>query len=133
MDNSKTPNAEELADLKGKLYPEVKLYFSNGKRFLGPGRYALLVMVQKTGSLRNACFEIGISYSKGLKIIKTAEAQLGFPVVRKKRGGASGGATVLTENGERLLTLYESFTKESQQLVLDAFEKCFDQLFGGKD
>ncbi len=47
---------------------------------------------QKCGSLKQACEQMQMSYSKGYRIIKAAEAELGFPSCTAKKGGLQGAA-----------------------------------------
>lgn len=113
-----------------KIRPYIKVHFSGEKRFFGPGPYRLLVLIDEVGSLRKACEEMGMSYSKGWKIVKYAEEQVGFPIVEKRRGGAEGGSSQLTENGRRLLQAYAAFNEEVQQLAEVAFRKYAADLNG---
>ena len=51
----------------------------NGDKFFGEGPYQLLLGVERTGSLRCAAMEMGMAYSKAMKLVRHAEAALGFP------------------------------------------------------
>lgn len=70
-----------------------------------------------------------ISYSKGRKMIKQLEQQLGFPVVQRWAGGSGGGGSVLTENGEKLLDSYEKMVAEIQDFTDQAYQKYMGKEF----
>ena len=64
-----------------------------------------------------------ISYSKGRKMIKQLEQQLGFPVVQRWTGGSGGGGSVLTPKGERLIEAYENMVAEVRDFTDQAYQK----------
>ena len=72
----------------------------NREKFFGEGPYRLLRGVEETGSLRAAAQSMDMAYSKALKLLKNAEAALGFPLTKRTTGGASGGGSCLTEQGK---------------------------------
>ena len=48
----------------------------------------LMEYIEKTGSMQEACLEMGLSYSKGAKMIKMAEKQLGYRLLERRIGGS---------------------------------------------
>ena len=50
-----------------------------------------------------ACQIRDISYSKGWKMLKIAEAQLGIQFLERQTGGSKGGFSVLTPEGKAFL------------------------------
>lgn len=64
-----------------------------------------------------------ISYSKGRKMVKQLEQQLGFPVVQRWTGGSGGGGSVLTEKGEKLMEAYENMVAEIQDFTDQAYQR----------
>lgn len=65
-----------------------------------------------------------ISYSTAWNMLNHAEDELGFPLVMRNRGGASGPGTVLTEKGRRLMDAYDQFSermKKEADLLYDLF------------
>lgn len=93
------------------MKPVTRITFTddNGIRFFGEGPLRLLRGVEKTGSLRAAAMEMEMAYSKASKLIKQAEASLGFPLTSRSVGGKTGGGSVLTEEGKRWLRQYEAY------------------------
>ena len=81
----------------------------NGTKFFGEGPFLLLCCVEKTGSLRAAAMEMEMAYSKASKILKQAEANLGFSLTSRSAGGKDGGGSVLTPEGKQWLSRYKAY------------------------
>ena len=92
-----------------KPVTKITLTDDNGIKFFGEGPCCLLRCVEKTGSLRGAAMEMEMAYSKASKILKQAEANLGFPLTTRTTGGKTGGGSVLTPEGKRWLQQYEAY------------------------
>lgn len=126
---------QELLDWnyrRGQGYPvrpQVQVRLLASEVFYGPGVQKLLSFIGQTGSLQQACLHMDISYSKGRKMIKQLEQQLGFPVVQRWAGGSGGGGSVLTENGEKLLDSYEKMVAEIQDFTDQAYQKYMGKEF----
>lgn len=109
------------------MRPVTKITFTddNGNKFFGEGPCRLLRSVEKTGSLRAAAMEMEMAYSKASKILKQAEASLGFPLTRRSAGGKDGGGSTLTAEGKRWLQQYEAYrdacVKSNQALYRQFF------------
>lgn len=72
------------------------------------GRVAMMLqLIGETGSVREACQRIQMSYSSGWNAIRTLENELGFTVVSRTQGGARGGSSSITKEGAELLKRYE--------------------------
>ena len=54
-----------------------------GERFFGEGPCRLLHLIEETGSLRSAAAQMGLSYSKALRLVQHAEKELGFALTCK--------------------------------------------------
>ena len=68
-----------------------------GERFFGEGPCRLLHLIEETGSLRSAAAQMGLSYSKALRLVQHAEKELGFALTCKTIGGRGGGGSTLTQ------------------------------------
>lgn len=108
-----------------------RLYFFNDKeeRFFGEGPYRLLKKVEETGSLHSAAFALGMAYSKATKLLKHAEASLGFPLTVRRIGGKSGGGSELTEEAKDFLGRYEAYRNE----CLKHNETLYNKYFGANE
>lgn len=92
-----------------KAVTKILLTDDNGIKFFGEGPLRLLRSVEKTGSLRAAAMEMEMAYSKASKLLKQAEANLGFPLTSRSAGGKDGGGSKLTPEGKQWLRQYEAY------------------------
>ena len=81
----------EAQELDAALHPALKLRLARKRIFFGPGPAELLMQIKRTDSVRMACEQMGISYSKGWKMINTMEEELGYKVTKRQQGGRNGG------------------------------------------
>lgn len=100
----------------------------NGIRFFGEGPLRLLRAVEKTGSLRAAAMEMEMAYSKASKLLKQAEANLGFSLTTRCTGGKAGGGSVLTPEGKRWLRQYEAYRDACVKANQALYRQFFPQL-----
>ena len=95
------------------------------KKFFGEGPCRLLRAVEETGSLRSAAASMDMAYTKALKLLKNAEAALGFPLTVRLTGGKDGGGSVLTPQGKEWLKQYEAYRdaciQANRRLYLEHF------------
>ena len=111
------------------MKPVTKILFTddNGIKFFGEGPLRLLRSVEKTGSLRAAAMEMEMAYSKASKLLKQAEANLGFALTTRSTGGKDGGGSVLTPEGRQWLQQYEAYrnacVRANQALYRQFFPK----------
>lgn len=96
-----------------RIYGEEKCF--------GPGIAELLERVDRLKSLRKATIEMDMAYSKAWKIVKTAEGNLGFPLLVSVTGGKGGGGAELTEDARRFLVAYRRLEKAVRQYADEAF------------
>lgn len=59
------------------MFPHIKVELRAEDKFFGPGVCELLELIEQTGSLQSACTEMGLSYSKGSRMLRGIERQLG--------------------------------------------------------
>ncbi len=113
---------------RGNGYPirpkvDVSLMASEG--FFCADTADLLDLIDKYGSRQAACSELGMSYSRATKLIKTAEKQMGFKLLNNWTGGMSGGGSSLTEECKNMLRCYKMMTSEVQTAAEVAYRKYF--------
>jgi len=87
----------------------IKTVLYKDDKFFGPGVVTLLEHVDETHSLSKASKRMSLSYTKALKIIKTAEKNLGYSLLSRQTGGVSGGGSELTENAKILIKEFKIF------------------------
>ena len=106
-----------------------KLTFLNdqNEKFFGEGPCRLLRMVEKTGSLNAAAASMDMAYTKAMKMLKNAEAALGFALTTRAIGGKNGGGSQLTFEGRLWLERYEAYRdaciQANQSLFRDYFPR----------
>jgi len=103
----------------------VKLFITgkDGLSCIGPGMCSLLKEVQRTGSVSLAAKSLGISYSKCWKMIKNSELATGLTIVERTSGGSNGGHAVLTEQGIKLIHIFETLDKDVRTYAKEKFDK----------
>lgn len=87
----------------------------DGRSVMGGGRHALLKAIDETGSLREACAQLDISYRHAWGHIKKLEQSAGFAFVDSKVGGRGGGASALTPQAREFLKQYENLRADIEQ------------------
>lgn len=92
---------------------------------MGIGSAWLLRGVEKAGSLSLAARDMGMSYSKAHKLVKTLEKALGYPVLASSIGGSSRGGSELTPRGRKFLERYEKLDADIKAQAEKLFEKVF--------
>jgi molybdate transport system regulatory protein len=105
-------------------YQNKTIVFRNTPTF-GAGVARIMKLVKETNSLSEAYKLMGLSSSKGWKIVKKAEEDLGFSLFTSVIGGKGGGQSKLSEEGEEFLNRYSSFVEE---LNIES-EKIFKRYF----
>lgn len=111
-----------------KMTALVQLRIRREKVFYGPGSHQLLQLTETEGSLANACQRMGISYTKGRRIISVMEEQLGKPVLETGQGGKRGGYSHLTESARQMMDSYTAFQEEAEDAVQKLFQKHFQKI-----
>ena len=103
--------------IKAKFWIENK-----GEVVLGGGKTALLLAIDRMGSIQRAADEFGMSYRHAWGAIKKIEQRAGFKIVDTKLGGRDGGAR-LTPQGKAFVKTADALFKDLQTIV----EKRFQQ------
>ena len=108
-----------------KVVTRITFWDQNGEKFFGEGPARLLQGIEEHGSLRSAAISMDMAYTKALKLLKNAEAALGFPLTTRTTGGKSGGGSTLTEEGKEWLAKYEAYRDAclaaNRKLYMDFF------------
>lgn len=102
-----------------------KLWLENDDKVFGPGPAQLLEHVAQSGSLRKAAAELDMSYSKAYWTLRAMEDRLGFALLTRTVGGASGGGSKLTPEALDLLTRYRALEAEAEMTLQELFAKHF--------
>jgi molybdate transport system regulatory protein len=109
------------------MEPRIKLWVEkDGMLVLSDYRVQLLRHVGETGSLTEAAQRMGLSYRRAWGKIREIERNLGVKLVESEVGGAGGGSSHLTTEGERLVALYQRFRKAMESDLGKEFQEVFD-------
>lgn len=113
-----------------QVSPRQKLWLErNGRLVMSDYRLRLLELVAESGSLAHAATVLGLSYRRAWGKVKEIEANLGFELVHSEVGGAGGGHTTLTPNGQALVAAYRRFQQGLDAALREAFEAELQALF----
>ena len=108
-------------EIKAKFWIENK-----GEVVLGGGKTALLLAVDRFGSIQRAADEFGMSYRHAWGAIKKIEQRAGFRIVDTKLGGTDGGGARLTPKGKAFVDRVDFLLSDLQKVM----EKRFKQKAG---
>ena len=108
-------------EIKAKFWIENK-----GEVVLGGGKTALLLAVDRFGSIQQAADEFGMSYRHAWGAIKKIEQRAGFKIVDTKLGGRDGGGARLTPKGKAFVGRVDSLLSDLHKVM----EKRFKQNAG---
>ena len=119
---------QELIDRQSSQLsrPIAEVAICNGSPLYDSRLAMLLHLVEDTRSVQDACSLMQISYSTAWKMLNHVEDQLGFPLVVRNRGGASGTGTLLTEKGQTFMDAYDRFTEHLNQEAQRLYTQLFD-------
>lgn len=110
---------------RAAMHPVTNLFLECDEIFFGPEAARFLRLIEHTGSMQTACRQMNMSYSKGWKIMKNAEKQLGYPLLITQSGGADGGFSQLTPKTKdflsRFLNMEKELNEKSEELFIEYF------------
>ena len=121
---------EDIAMSKMKFDIGFKIWIRKKDEIaFGSGPYYLLKNIQSSSSLSKAALKLKMSYRQAWGKIKECEKMLGFDLIERQAGGASGGYSLLTPKGEKFLQWYEELNKEVSDVVEKIYAKKYPSLF----
>ncbi len=104
-------------EIRSKFWIENK-----GEVVVGSGKTALLLAVDRLGSIQRAADEFKMSYRHAWGAIKKIEQRAGFKIVETRLGGRDGGAQ-LTPKGKAFIKTSDALFEDLQKVA----EKRFRQ------
>lgn len=108
--------------------PRVMVSLERELPFIDRDSAMLLRLVEQVHSVRRACSLMGISYSKGWKILNEMELQSGITMIKRKAGGQTGGSTELTSKGLAFLKRFEQYEKNISLFAASEFYRMFPEM-----
>lgn len=120
---------QELLSLHNQslIRVDLSISISKEKPFFNEQLFTLLTLIDETGSVREACSRMHISYSTSWNLIRKLESQLNTPLLFRMQGGAQGSHSELTPFGKDLIYRYDRL---SRRLRSEA-ASIYDEYFGG--
>jgi molybdate transport system regulatory protein len=110
------------------MEPHAKLWIEeDGKLVLSDYRVRLLELIDETGSLAEAAARMQLSYRRAWGKVREIEQNLGLKLVESAAGGAGGGGSRLTDDGHRLVAMFERFRKAAEDDLSAEFARIFRQ------
>ncbi len=109
-----------------EIRPRIRL-MRGDEILLGPGKADLLEAIDRTGSIRQASRELGMSYMRAWTLVKTMNDGFVDPVVESARGGSGRGGATLTTAGRTVLDIYREMERDSKD-AMNAAEKRLRKL-----
>ena len=108
------------------IYVITRLKMCKTRPFFSVGPMELFEKIETYSSIKKATGAMGMSYTKALRIIRTIEEELGFPVVISEKGGNNRGMTKLTKKGKEVLEtfkeIYTDVSAYAEKLVAKKFK-----------
>lgn len=108
-----------MAGPKGSKYYDVFLDYiivlrqrNSNEPILTQEQLNLFLNIDELESIAASATKMEISYRKAWELVRRAEEELGFTLVKKYRGGSEGGKTELTSDGKQLVEAYRQLRHE---------------------
>ncbi len=101
--------------MKGRfsVLPRIRIISDDGTIVLGPGKADLLAAIERTGSIRAAANDLGMSYMRAWTLVRVMNGVFRSPLVEKVRGGSEKGGARLTPRGTEVLAIYQRMEREA--------------------
>lgn len=102
--------------MKRPIEPQLRVML--GKTIaMGPGKAELLQGIERTGSIRSAAREMGMSYRRAWMLVDVMNRAFREPVVEASTGGARGGGARVTPFGRDVLRRYVAMEAKAARSV----------------
>lgn len=126
-EKTKKAGVHEKDNAAVPIHPELRVRLCTDEPIFGPGTICLLKLIDAQSSMKEACSEMDMSYSKGWKIINRAEKGLGYSLINRRHGGNRGGRCTLTEEAKDLVRRYELLEQNVKKNMEEQFYKLFHE------
>jgi molybdate transport system regulatory protein len=94
-------------------------------RGFGKEAAELLRGIEEIGSLKGAIAGIQMGFGPAWRMLRDIERRLGFPLLERKIGGASGGGSRLTPEARDLMRRYEALSQDVEEALQEIYAKHF--------
>lgn len=93
--------------------------------FLAEGRITLLKEIVLCGSISAAAKSMKMSYKKAWEMVNAMNIAAQQPLVIRVSGGKGGGGTVVTDEGIKMIRLFEQLNQNCKQFLDNELIKIF--------
>jgi len=106
---------------------KIKIWIEDNNRniIFGEGKVRLLEAIEELGSISKASKKLKMDYKKAWRHIEIVENSIKEEIVIRKKGGANGGGTQLTDKGRELIRQFREFRARIYQVSDEIFEEVF--------
>lgn len=108
-----------------KVCMRIWLECETGETLFGEGQITILEAIEKEGSINAAAKSLGMGYRSMWGRLKKIEQRMGTPLLIRRKGGISGGESVLTPEAKLMI---EKF-RQLQQNLNQAAGKIYDHIY----
>ena len=105
----------------------IRITFDTAPIF-GPGKALLLENIKETGSISAGARKIGMSYRRAWLLVNSVNESFSKPLVNLYTGGKGGGGAKLTQQGEKVLSLYRKMERDALYSLVKAKHDFIDLL-----
>ena len=88
-----------------------------GEVFMIAETVELLGLVEKLGSISQAAKAMNISYQKAWTLIDVANRNARLPLIKRKRGGNSGGGAEITTEGRKMIAEFNALQNRFNEFI----------------
>ncbi len=88
---------------------------------------SILKAIEETGSLKEACSKLNITYPTLKLKLADLETSLGLKLVKTQRGGILRGYSLLTEEGKKMIDTYDTLAKNASKLLVSSLREKQDK------
>ena len=114
---------QKIEKLNVNVQAAAKVCIYSKTKLIGPGIVELLKYIKEYKTLQLACKNMGLSYTKGWKIINRLEKGLGIKILVTKIGGATGGESKLTKAAVNIIEIYENIQADVDKALSKSLKK----------
>nr|NJM01722.1 LysR family transcriptional regulator [Desulfobacula sp.] len=108
-----------------KVRMRIWLEYEAGETLFGEGQITILEAIEKQGSINAAAKSLGMGYRSMWGRLKKIEQRMGLHLLIRRKGGVSGGESVLTPEAKLMIEKFRAL----QQDLNRAAEKIYDRIY----
>ncbi len=96
-----------------------------GEPLFGEGQIGILEAIQKEGSINAAAKSLGMGYRSMWGRLKKIEQRIGTPLLVRRKGGTSGGESVLTSEAKLIIEKFRQLQQNLNSTAQEIFSTIY--------